>query len=129
LIKSISVIENISIDFTCQDNVEETIGEGLKQTIYRIVQEQLNNILKYAAATKTEIEIKDYNNDLLLMINDNGKGFNTFDNSTGIGLKNIKNRAAVYNGEVHILSSVGNGCKMKVIFKAPQSEKIIADTT
>ena len=36
---------------------------------------------------------------LVLNINDNGKGFNTFDKSTGIGLKNIKNRAAVYNGK------------------------------
>ncbi|MBA3673670.1 MAG: PAS domain S-box protein [Chitinophagaceae bacterium] len=36
-------------------------------------------------------------------------------------------RDAVYNGEVYILSSVGNGCKMKVIFKGAQSEKIITD--
>ncbi len=63
----------------------------------------------------------------MLTINDNGKGFNTFDKSTGIGLKNIKNRAAVYNGEVYILSSVGNGCKMKVIFNGALSKKIITD--
>jgi signal transduction histidine kinase len=127
LIKSISVIENIAIDFSCPNYVDETFGTGLKQIIYRIVQEQLNNILKYAAATKAEIEIKHHNDDLLLTINDNGKGFNTFDKSTGIGLKNIKNRAAVYNGEVFVVSSVGNGCKMKVIFKGAQCEKITAD--
>jgi PAS domain S-box-containing protein len=127
LVKSISVVENIAIAFTCPNYEDDTFGTGLKQTIYRIVQEQLNNILKYAAATKAEIEIMHHNDDLLLTINDNGKGFNTLEKSTGIGLKNIKNRAAVYNGEVHILSSVGNGCKMKVIFKGAQSEKIIAD--
>jgi len=92
------------------------------------VQEQMNNILKYAAATKAEIEIKHYREDLLLIINDNGKGFNTFEKNAGIGIKNIKNRAAVYNGEVYILSSVGNGCKMKVIFKDALGEKVIVDS-
>ncbi len=127
LINSISTIENIAIDFTCPSYTDHTTDAGLKQIIYRIVQEQLNNILKHAEATKVEIEIMPHNDDLLLTINDNGKGFNTFDKSTGIGLKNIKSRAAVYNGEVHILSSVGNGCKMKVIFIAPQSDKLVTD--
>ncbi|HEV8079849.1 MAG TPA: ATP-binding protein, partial [Chitinophagaceae bacterium] len=127
LIKSISLIENIAIDFTCPNYEDDTFGAGLKQTIYRIVQEQLNNILKYAAATKAEIELKHHKDDLLLIINDNGKGFNTFDRSTGIGLKNIKSRVAVYNGEVHIISSVGTGCKLEVLFKSAQSEKKITD--
>lgn len=125
LIKSVTIIENIAIDFTCPNYKDKTLGAGLKQIIYRIVQEQLNNILKHAAATKVEIEIKHHNDDLLLTINDNGKGFNTFDNSPGIGLKNIKSRAAVYSGEVYIISSVGNGCKMKVLFKMKDNEKIV----
>jgi len=127
LIKSISIIENIAINFTCPNYNDDTTEAGLKQIIYRIIQEQLHNILKYAAATKVEIAIKPEHNDLLLTINDNGRGFNTLDKSTGIGLKNIKSRAAVYNGEVHIVSSVGNGCKMKVIFKAPQADKLLTD--
>ncbi len=127
LIKNITAIENIAIDFTCPSYTDHTTDAGLKQIIYRIVQEQLSNILKYAEATNVEIEIKPDNEDLLLIINDNGKGFNTYEKSTGIGLKNIKSRAAVYNGEVYILSSVGNGCKMKVVFKGAQSEKIIVD--
>jgi PAS domain S-box-containing protein len=127
LIKNITVIENIAIDFTCPSYTENTTDAGLKQIIYRIIQEQLNNILKHAEATKVEIEIKPDNEDLGLIINDNGKGFNTFNKSTGIGLKNIKSRAAVYNGEVYILSSPGNGCKMKVIFKFPQTDKLVTD--
>lgn len=128
LIKNITAIENIAIDFACPSSVDDTANAGLKQTIYRIVQEQLSNILKYAEATNADVKMAIDNEDLLLVINDNGKGFNTFDKSTGIGLKNIKNRAAVYNGEVHILSSVGNGCKMKVIFKGAQGEKIVLDS-
>ncbi len=115
------------MNYTCPSYTDHTTDAGLKQIIYRIVQEQLSNILKYAEATNVEIEIKPDNEDLLLIINDNGKGFNTYEKSTGIGLKNIKSRAAVYNGEVYILSSVGNGCKMKVVFKGAQSEKIIVD--
>jgi len=127
LIKSITIIENITIDFSCPSYEDVNTSPGLKQIIYRIVQEQLTNILKYAEATKVEIEIKLDNEDLWLIINDNGRGFNTLDKSNGIGLKNIKNRAAVYNGAVYILSSPGNGCKMKVIFKAPQSDKLVTD--
>ncbi len=58
LIKSITIIENITINFTCPSYKDNTTNAGLKQIIYRIVQEQLTNILKYAEATKVEIEIK-----------------------------------------------------------------------
>lgn len=128
LVESISIIKNIAIDFTRPNYEEDRTEAGLKQIIYRIVQEQLNNILKYAEATKVDIEIKSQNDDLLLTIDDNGKGFNTFDNSAGIGLKNIKSRAKVYNGNVQILSSVGNGCKMKVVFNGAQVKKWMIKT-
>ena len=52
-----------------------------------------------------------------LTIKDNGKGFDSTAKKTGIGLKNIQNRAQIYDGGVEIITSPGNGCIMKVLFK------------
>lgn len=117
LAENISMVTDIKIRFDhCCFNEEEYEG-GLKIIIYRIIQEQTNNILKYAAATEVIIELRKELSDLLLHINDNGKGFDTTRIRHGIGLKNISNRACIYNGTVNILSSPGNGCKMKIVFK------------
>ena len=90
----------------------------MKVVLYRIVQEQLNNIVNHSAAYEVEIELRQDTEGLILRIDDNGKGFDMFAKKNGIGFKNIKNRAEIYNGVVHILSSPGNGCKMKIVFKS-----------
>jgi signal transduction histidine kinase len=77
----------------------------------------LNNILKHADASEIKIELKKEGFYLTVSIKDDGKGFDTSIDSKGIGLKNIKHRADLFNGIVQIKSSPGNGCKMKIIFK------------
>ena len=114
LINNLSILDDMKIEF-CHDTYhEEKTDVGLKLVIYRIIQEQLNNILKHAAASEIEIELREDADTLTVNINDNGKGFNSSAKSNGIGLKNIRNRAAVYDGTVKIISSPGNGCKMKI---------------
>jgi two-component system sensor histidine kinase UhpB len=117
LIKSIRLIKEIDISFNCLPWVEYAVEAGLKQVIYRIIQEQLNNILKYAEASEVKISVEKTDGDIVLLIKDNGKGFDTLAARTGIGLKNINNRAAVYEGTVDLSSSAGKGCEMKVVFK------------
>src|SRR5262249_45385032 len=85
--------------------------------IYRIVQEQLTNILKYADASKINITIKEHGKKVMLIISDNGKGFDPATKRRGIGFNNIINRADVFNGKVDIDSSPGNGCIVKVLFE------------
>ena len=117
LIKNISVVKKIRFTFSHSTYHEEEIEAGLKLVIYRIIQEQLNNVIKHAEASKVEIELKSEVDFLKVTINDDGKGFDTTAKRNGIGLNNIKNRADVYNGEVQILSSPGKGCNMQIIFK------------
>ncbi|MEO6845123.1 MAG: PAS domain-containing sensor histidine kinase [Ginsengibacter sp.] len=116
LLNDISILEDIEISSNYSTCREEEIEVGLKLVIYRIVQEQLNNILKHAQASKIEVEIKKEANRLQVSITDNGKGFCLSEKRNGIGLKNIKNRAEIYNGIVEIISAPGAGCKMKIIF-------------
>jgi signal transduction histidine kinase len=87
-------------------------------TLFRIVQEQLKNILKYSKADKAEIYLQCRNSNACLMIKDNGIGFDTRQASTGIGLSNIHERARFYNGQVSIESSKGNGCLLTVLIPA-----------
>ena len=116
LLSDISLLKKIEINFIYETYREEKIEAGLKMVIYRIVQEQLNNILKHSQASKVEVELKKEANCLQVSITDNGKGFVPSEKRNGIGLKNIKNRAEIYNGIVEIISSPGEGCKTNITF-------------
>lgn len=85
----------------------------MQLNLYRIVQEKLRNIMKYAKATKFQwiFYRKWYAG---LKIPDNGVGFNTEDAKYGIGLANMKRRTELFSGNFLIKSSPGNGCVMKV---------------
>ena len=117
LIKDITKVKNIEINFIHPNISEEDTKDELKLVIFRIIQEQLSNILKHADASKVDIELKEYGNDLKVSIKDNGKGFDTFSKREGIGLMNIKNRAELYNGVVDVASSPGSGCAISIYFK------------
>jgi PAS domain S-box-containing protein len=117
LIDDISIVKNIKINFNYSTFKEGEPDIDLKVVIYRIIQEQLNNIIKHSEASEAEIELKKRGNGLLLIIKDNGKGFDTSVKRKGIGLKNIEHRTEIYNGNVEIISSPGNGCKMEISFK------------
>ena len=95
---------------------ESSIPDKLKLTIYRIVQEQINNILKHAAAQKVIVRLVKDNEKTLLSIKDDGVGFDTGKKAKGVGLMNIKTRASLFNGEVSVISSPGNGCEVRVLF-------------
>ena len=96
---------------------EEKLSEKLRLTTYRIIQEQFNNILKYAKATKVLLKIAQDYEKLTLTIQDNGIGFDMSKKPAGIGLMNIKTRASLFNGEVTIRSSPGQGFELSVMMK------------
>jgi len=82
--------------------------------LYRIAQEQLNNIVKYARATEAVISVQIENEMLVMSITDNGQGFDPEQKAKGIGLKNIFSRVEFYNGSMNIISAPGKGCMLKV---------------
>lgn len=96
---------------------EEKISQGLKTNIFRILQEQFSNIIKYAEATQIKITMRQQKELLTLEIKDNGKGFDPKQKSKGIGLTNITHRAEAYDGEVIIDSGPGKGCRIYIEFR------------
>jgi PAS domain S-box-containing protein len=104
----------ISLYFAVPD--EPQLDDKLKMTIFRIVQEQLNNSIKHANATEVQIAIVQKNRQLLITIADDGNGFDTTQKRKGIGITNIISRAELFNGYVKIESSPGKGYRMQVSF-------------
>ncbi len=95
----------------------ESISGLVKITIYRIVQEALSNVVKYAAASECKVTITRTDiSSLLLIINDNGNGFNLAQTSTGIGLKNMRDRARLVKADFQIESMIGQGTTIECQF-------------
>ncbi len=73
--------------------------------IYRILQEAINNAIKHANPETITTTLRESNNELILKIADNGKGFNPNDNTQGNGLKSLKTRAESLKGSLQVDSS------------------------
>jgi PAS domain S-box-containing protein len=98
-----------------------TITAELRLTIYRIIQEQLSNIIKHAQPLTVWVKLYPLGNKIILSIKDDGKGFEPTAKTTGVGLMNIKTRASLFNGELTVTSAPGKGCELTVYFNAPTS--------
>ena len=95
---------------------EPGIGEKFKLNIFRIVQEQLNNILKHAKATQIAISLCNNKDTVRLIIADNGLGFDTAKKRTGIGIDNIISRVRTFHGSIVFASKPGEGCVLTANF-------------
>lgn len=93
---------------------EKDIPSAIKESIFRIVQEQLSNIHKHANADQVVIQLSNNSGQAILVITDNGIGFDMQHKRKGIGITNIFNRVQSYNGTADIISSPGNGCTLSV---------------
>jgi signal transduction histidine kinase len=118
LITDISRTNEIKIVFKNYSYSEEQPDTGLNLVIYRIIQEQLNNILKHAKARETAIRLSQNDKSIILSIADNGVGFDTGQKRKGSGVNNIKSWAASYNGTADFVSEPGRGCSLIVSFPA-----------
>jgi len=114
--------KNTSIKKTFIYNLPNSLlNDELKLNIYRLIQEQLNNIVKHAGAKQINVSVQQDNGIIDIVVADDGKGFDVNKKRTGIGISNMMNRVESFNGEVAIESSPGNGCKIsfKIPFKMP----------
>jgi signal transduction histidine kinase len=95
----------VFLDDTRKNNSK--LNKELNVALYRIAQETLNNAIKHADAKEIKISLTEFEDKVCYFISDNGNGFrNTQSKSdfSGKGLKNIKERAALFNGEFFITS-------------------------
>ena len=104
---------NVELFLPPRENLA-SLTSAFKLAIYRIIQEQVSNILKHAAANTVSIFLQAGNHDLVLLIEDDGVGFDPQVKAKGIGLKNMENRARLMNGILSVTSIPGKGCTVRV---------------
>ncbi len=125
LVENIKQVNQLGIYIKWNLEDENEMPGKLKLTIFRIAQEQLNNVIKHACAKNVVISINQKNQSLEISIKDDGLGFNPLLKRKGVGLKNISSRAEVNSGKVTLISSPGEGCELIVKFSVPtQLQKI-----
>ncbi|MBL7763476.1 MAG: PAS domain-containing protein [Chitinophagaceae bacterium] len=111
MITDLQASSGIQITFT-HDSVADSLSDGKKVVIFRIIQEQLKNIITHSAADKACIFLRGNADTVELVIKDNGKGFNALETRRGIGLSNIYERTKFYNGNAELETKIGEGCKL-----------------
>ncbi len=97
---------------------DATIDHVTSVTIYRIVQELINNTLKHAAARNAIVQVSKTGNGLTVTVEDDGKGFDTavLNRSKGIGWTNIQNRVEFLKGKLDVNSQPGKGVSIHIEF-------------
>lgn len=119
----ISFKEDTGIDVLLRSrNVEEDLKPIISLTVFRIVQEALNNILKHSRSKSATVLLERVNTNLNILITDNGIGFDTAnirmtnsDLTGGFGLFSMKERVTLLEGKIDIISEVGKGTRIKII--------------
>ncbi|MEH7387280.1 ATP-binding protein [Bacillus sp. JJ1521] len=110
---------------------EELASEGLKQALYRIICEACGNAVRHGECNVIELKLSFFDEKLLLVIQDDGKGINlTIDsdkNEKGIGLINMRNMVNSYSGTIYINGVKGEGTEIHIGFpliKVRESQEV-----
>ena len=117
---------SISCEFQASGDVE-TRNLDAAQHLYRIAQEAVNNAIRHARASRIRVELRDCDNFLLLLVEDDGIGLPDPVPSRGMGLRTMANRARLLDGELNIESAPGGGVRIACLAarnRAPRAERM-----
>jgi len=111
---------NTMVDFQTAGIHGLTLGSNTQINLYRLIQEGLNNIRKHAVATKAVIRLVAAYPNIILRIEDNGKGFDVKDrmgsieNKKRMGLRSMQERVNLMQGQMSLLSQLNKGTKIEI---------------
>jgi PAS domain S-box-containing protein len=117
LVESIRTTNTINIEFYPIGNVDRRLNGNSRLMLFRIIQEQVNNVLRHSGARNLiiELSLEEIENRIELNITDDGRGFDPEQaDNDGLGLSNIRNKADLFGGRVHVRSAPGQGCILRV---------------
>lgn len=100
------------------------LEDSFKLSIYRMVQELINNIVKHARATDAIVQLSCYGYIFSITVEDNGNGFMTDNHNTGLGIQNIQSRVKSLNGRISIESSEESGTTIYMEFNLPTTSEV-----
>jgi len=102
--------------------VDDAFSREAAASLYRIVQEAINNILKYSGAQNFGVTLERDLREALLVIEDDGQGFNVSEARAGMGLKNMAERARILGGRLKLDSSPGRGVRIELAIPVSSKE-------
>jgi len=119
----VASLEILGREFAERSNMEiemvlepATLDEANELTVYRMVQESLTNIGKYAQASEASIVMKNYGNHVVVEVTDNGKGFDPQRNGpTSHGLQGMRHRVEAAKGKLTVTSKPGEGTRLSAV--------------
>ncbi|MCB9174471.1 MAG: sensor histidine kinase [Flavobacteriales bacterium] len=112
-----SAQEKIQFEFDNQLNNNFSLNAIQGVNLYRVVQEAINNAIKYSVASKITLKITETNSEINIEVIDDGIGFEWNKISAGNGLQNMKNRAEKINTIIRIESKPSEGTKISLTLK------------
>ena len=80
--------------------IEERLPEMLELTLFRVSQELIHNVIKHSGASECQVQVYKAGSHVMLLVEDNGHGFDAANTTGGIGLQNITGRVEAVNGSV-----------------------------
>lgn len=115
--------KQISLDLHIH-NIEDRLNLTTESNIYRIVQELVANVLKHSRATEVVIQLTRHESNMILLVEDNGIGFDPAHPrlAPGIGLKNIRSRVSKLDGKINIDSAAGKGTVIIIEIPLPHDK-------
>jgi PAS domain S-box-containing protein len=111
---------NVPIEFV-HENVPRDLNRDVALCFYRIVQEALQNTVKHSGATTARIELRKIENNVQLVVADNGRGFDpgAAAHHAGLGLTGMRERARLVRGRIALQSAPGKGTRIEVNVAVP----------
>lgn len=113
------LLKTASINCNLEFSLDVEMPESLRINIYRILQEQANNILKHSGAKNVSFEIRSEGSIIYITTIDDGKGFDINQQREGIGVSNIYNRVESYDGTIQFQTAPGAGCRIDIEIPVP----------
>ena len=107
LINFLHAHHSIKFEFDAEV-LKDRYDQGFELSLYRMIQEMINNSIKYSGCTDVKIHVHNYN--------DNGKGFDEDKIDKGLGLASIKSRIKNFNGSYEFRTAPGKGVRYYLVF-------------
>jgi signal transduction histidine kinase len=119
----VSSLEILAREFSERSGIEvvtdmeaSELDESRQLTVYRLVQESLTNVGKYAGAKRVEISLKDFEREVSLEVSDNGQGFDaTLSRPSSHGLTGMRHRVEAAGGKLRVDSTPGHGARISAV--------------
>jgi ligand-binding sensor domain-containing protein/signal transduction histidine kinase len=103
------------------------VGANVRREVFLIFKESINNLVRHSGCSKANVEFRVEDERMVLILSDNGKGFDVTQKSNGHGLTSLKERCKSLGGELTIDSHTGRGTTVSLVVPLKQQEPSLSD--